>query len=414
MSMDVKVFSKINNDLTEYSGDYKRINPHILSGYYGLPKSFSKLSMILFGFVMKTKMYKEKAFTKDINEEKRIYNDIPITIEDILKEWNHEKYSSGHDMMTDVGNMNKRIREIDENNIFYCWKYRSLYMFIMERYLCIWKFYNISGKVLPKTIKKVSVIGNDMILCMTKNVRKIYGDVDKSDIEKSFGTFMNRLIDKTNHLVSTEIIKWDGKQDIFEYLYHLNDAIKNLDDHNGLVVSNDIFNKFPYSISKKIQTKIKEELDMKIHSPDKNVKHDLIPSNPNLIRNKRKRKPNTTLIVSEQSSDRPIAYEYSGTIDPFADARQFVRYYHAFLQQCAGGNIKFDNYASDAVYATKILDLLIENGRSSNKIFLDSWLKYFHDYGLKGQKSHKVKYTSLKTLMETFDIFNGRYLENPV
>lgn len=412
MNFDSETINVIGNKLTESNSCYKRVNPNIWIGYYGLPNSLSKLAFIVFSLVLKTKFYGEKAKEKDIDEDRRIYTDISITIEDILNEWDHEKYAKGKDMSSNISNMNKRIRILDDNNVFYCWRYKSVYMFVMERDFRTWKFYNSRGCCIPKTLKKIVCVGNDMITCMIKSIRKTYNDVDKSDIESSFGYFLNRIIDKMNPLVATEVIKWDGKQDVLEYIVQLSNGVKNMEDYKGLLLDDDIFNALPLSLSNKlreeinggvVKTKSKIE-DKKLVS----LEQEIIPDNPNLV------KPQRVKVIKKTSSNvldnKVEVYKYDGEVYPFKNAVHFIKYYRAFLSQCSSGKTKFDRYDTDTIYATQILDLLQEKSRS-NKVFLNSWIRYFYDYRLKGNKMLKTKYTSLKTFKETFEEYNARHME---
>jgi len=418
MDIDPEIFNVLGDRLTEYSKGWKCISLYILSGYYGLPKSFPKLALILFGFIMKTKLYRDKAMTKDINEDKRIYNDIQITIEDILREWDNGKYNldPDADIKTDICNMKKRLKELDDNNVFHFWKYNDLYVFIMERDIRIWGFYNPGCKVVPKMLKKISAIGGDMISCMIKDVRKTYGEVDKSDVEESFGCFVNRIIGKMNPSVATSIPKWDGKQDIHEYLNNLSGAIANMNDNEGFTFVPDILDRFPFSISEKMKKGMSKGVTMKIQPTQKekevkSLEKELSPDNPNLVRAKIIRRATTT---HSSGSSKPLAYEFSADLDPFADAAQFVRYYHAFLQQCTCGKIRFDSYSSDAHYATQVMDILVEHKRTSNKIFLNAWLRFFYEQNLKGRKALKIKYTSIQVFKDTFEQFNVRFTADAV
>jgi hypothetical protein len=411
MNIDMETLHAVGNKLTDVTekGIYKKVNPYIWSAYYGLPHSLSKLASIIFNFILKTKLYGDGVKGKDIiDEDRRIYTDITIIISDVLNEWDHPKYSKNQDMSANISNMNKRIRELDDNNVFYCWKYKNVYMFVMERDFRTWKFYNSRGCLIPKTLKKISVVGNDMLYCMIRSIRKVHNGVDKSELEASFGHFINRLIDKMNPLVVTEVIKWDGIQEISEYLAQLNEGIKNMEDYKGLVLADDIFDNLPLSLSKKLQS-LHDEVtrgDMKKTKSIESIEDEITPANPNLVRHHHVKKEKKS-----KPSDKVQAYTYDGDIDPFKNALHFIKYYEALLSQFAqGGRISFNSISSDSLYATQILDLLQEKGRS-NKVFLNAWVRYFYDYKLKGNKALKTKYTSLKNLKETFEEYNSRYME---
>lgn len=415
--MNVGLFNKISDELTEYSKNYKWVCPDLMICYYGLPKSLSKLSNIIFYSIMRTKMYKEKALTKDINEDRRIYNDIAITAEDILREWDNGKYNGGKEVTTDVCNMVKRIRELSDNNVFYFWKYRGVYIFVMVREFGTWKFYNADGCVVPKILKKIVSVGSDMMFCMSKSIRRRYHDFDKTDMENSFGLFINSIIHKMNYMVANNVPKWDNKEDICEYIAILSERLKNMEDFEGLVCDDGIFQKLPFMMSKKLKEKMAEEMDMKSKKENipsqviSSLESELIPDSPNIVKKKNRRNGIMKIRGDNLSPQKPIAYIYGRDVNPLDDALQFMKYYRAFIQNLTGGKAKFDDYRSDSLYATQILDMMAENKRV-DKVFLDAWIRYFYDYGLKGEKSFKIKYTSLKVFKDTFEKFNSRYISS--
>jgi hypothetical protein len=134
----------------------------------------------------------------------------------------------------------------------------------------------------------------------------------------------------------------------------------------------------------------------------------IIPRNPNTGRSRGIKVAKT--LIPAQPSDKVQAYSYSGDVDPFSDARSFMFYFRAFLQQSVSQRIQFNAYEVDAPFAARILDILQEKNRS-NRAFLNGWLKYFATYRLKGQKFEKTQYTSLRVFEETFDEYNKRHIE---
>ena len=138
-----------------------------------------------------------------------------------------------------------------------------------------------------------------------------------------------------------------------------------------------------------------------------NLEQEIIPDNPNLVKAQRIKKDKHITLPTDSKVE---AYTYTGNVDPLKNAVHFMKYYRAFLSQCAKGKIKFDQYNIDSIYATQVLDLLQDHNRC-NKVFLNAWLRYFCDYRLKGHKAFKTKYTSIKTFKETFEEYNGRYME---
>ena len=82
------LFHRVRNGLTEYSRNYRSVNPYLMMSYSGLPPFLCKLANILFIYIIKTKLYGEGAKTKGKNEDKRIYTDIELSLEDLLKDFN--------------------------------------------------------------------------------------------------------------------------------------------------------------------------------------------------------------------------------------------------------------------------------------------------------------------------------------
>ncbi len=153
----------------------------------------------------------------------------------------------------------------------------------------------------------------------------------------------------------------------------------------------------------------KEELRVKnIRKDLKKLEKAIIPHNPNTGRTRGVKVVKT--LIPTQHSDKVQAYSYSGDVDPLSNARSLMFYFRAFLQQSIQQRTQFNTYEVDAPFAARILDLLQEKNRS-NRIFLNGWLMYFVTYRLKGQKSEKLQYTSLKAFAETFDEYNKRHIE---
>jgi hypothetical protein len=417
MSIDVNIFNEVGNKLSDPMC-YRRINHYVLACFNGINlKSLGRMAFIAFEAIIRNKFYGDKAqetSRKDIDETRRIYNDISLTMTDILLEWDHSKYINQKEASMVVSNMNKTIRSLDDLNIFYCWKYEGLYMFVIERDFRIWKYYNSKGCLIPKTLKKIIVIGHDMISCMEKNAKKAYNKLDKSRIEASFGDFLNRMIDKMNPMVTSEIAKWDGNQEVGEYMVQLSEKIKDIEDYRGLEFADDIFMKLPYSVSEKLRKKLDEATTMKKRKETKeettsDVEKNIIPENPNIAKPRRQRIAQN-LASKKDNSDKIERYDFSNDVDPFKNVPNFIEYYRAWLQiHHKSISIRFESFAGDTIYAAQIMDMLRENNRS-DIVFLVGWIKYFYDYRLKGNKMYKSKYTSLKAFMETFGEYNARHV----
>lgn len=167
-------------------------------------------------------------------------------------------------------------------------------------------------------------------------------------------------------------------------------------NNKGITFANDIFDAIPISaggISMK-RSKLEDEI---------------IPANPNMVKKQRKKRIKKEVVNT--NSQKVEVYAFSGDVDPFKDAPNFMRYYRSFLGQLIQNNgIVFEPFNVDSIYATQVLDLLHINGRS-NKVFLNSWLRYFYEYKLKGEKALKTKYTNLNAFKATFKEYNDRHME---
>jgi hypothetical protein len=155
----------------------------------------------------------------------------------------------------------------------------------------------------------------------------------------------------------------------------------------------------------------KKEVSMK---KNRSIEDDIIPKNPNIAKNRRIKhnKPFSSNVstISDVSNEPITAYDYSGTVDPFLNSLHLVKYYRSLLSYLVGlNNIAFAPYCEDTPYAAKVLDILAEHSRS-NKIFLNSWIRFFYEYKLKGEKAKKTKYTSLMAFLETFNEYNSRHI----
>ena len=408
--MDVDIFHKVRNGLTEYSRNYRSVNPYIMMSYNGLPPFLSKLANMLFLYVIKTKIYGDNATSKGKNEDKRIYTDIELSISDLLMDFNPIKYSDGSDMEMDKSNMIKKIKELHDNNIFYYWKYNKRFLFVMEREIGCWRVFNENGCVVPKTLKKIVKLSDDMISCMMKFENK-HGRADRKDIEQSFGAFMNKMINKMNPTASSQLTLWSDDKEVPQYLSEVSSQLKDMDEFEGMdFTDNDVatfLSKVPSTISKRMSEEIRQE-DMK-NKKQKEMEGALVPKNPNLVKKmgikvkkERKEKP-----IEVESSSGPVLMRWKGEIDPLSDSLQFTKYYRHVLHSKTEGKVVFDEMSFDTNAASQILDLLIERNRDRD--FLDSWIQYFYDNNLKGQKALKTKYTSLKCFKDTFESYNEKF-----
>lgn len=412
--MDANIFNKVRNGLTEYSKNYRSINPYMMMSYNGLPPYLCKLAHTIFFYIIKTKMYGAGAASKGKNEDKRIYTDIEITLDDLLLDFNPGKYDDGKDIEMDKSNIIKKIKEMDDYNVFYCWKYGKKYLFVMEREIGCWKIFYPNGHVVPKTLIKIVRLAGDMINCMVK-LEGSHGKVDKISIEKSFGEFMNKMIQKMDASVCSKITLWSDDKEIEKYTAEVSKQLHGIGEFEGMGFSDErdsfkkesecFLNKIPATISKRMREEIRHE-DMK-SKKEKEMENDLLPKNPNLVSSAALKVKADKPIKNNSVTSIPKLYRWNGSLNPFANSLQFMKYYRSVLQNKSGGQIVFDTMDSDATMASQILDLMEERRR--DKDFLDTWLQYFYEHNLKGQKAMKPKYTSLRCFKDTFENYNETF-----
>lgn len=148
---------------------------------------------------------------------------------------------------------------------------------------------------------------------------------------------------------------------------------------------------------------VQKEDDMK---SKKELELELIPENSNLVRKRNVRSKKQPKILTNESAE-PVLMRWKGDLDPFADTLQFMKYYRYVLHSKTEGRVAFNSMNSDSVAATRIMDVLAEAKR--DKLFLDSWIRYFYDNNLKGEKALKPKYTSLYAFLKTFEGYNEKF-----
>jgi len=416
--MNEEVNFEARNKLTEYTLSYRYINSSLWYCYIGLDGKLNQLCNYLFCKILDSRMYGNKANSK-INENKRIYNDIEITPEKILRDINPNKYSNDEkSLVSDQGNLIRRIRELDDLNIFYYWRCGDYFIFIMERDVGCWKFYNKNGCVTPKTLKKILALSGDMVKFMMDANRRNNIHMSEEEIRVSHGEFLRKMISKMNPLVAYSLPIW-AMETLGDYIKSLKESLDGMKSSAGLIQDENFINNLPPSVSKKLEKHINTVMQERSILPEatmikeieknpiSSLESELVPENQNIVKKARIRKHNTEFKLPKNIPEPAEVkmYRFDGEVDPFKDTREFMRYYRAFLIMKFSRSIKFDGFQNDAIYAAQILDLLIANKRN-DKVFLNGWLNYFYENKLKGLKMYKTKYTSMKALKETFEQFN--------
>jgi len=399
--------SKVNS-VTEHKDNYKLISLSLMDSYNGLhPSSISKLSHVIFNLIIYNKIYR-KPDNKNysLEEDKRIYSNVLITPESILKRIAPSKYTiNNKTIINDISNLTSRMQILEDNNIFYIWRYKQpcTYIFIMERDVGCWKYYNSSAFVTPKTLKKIVRAGKCIIDTMVKLEEKRDRISNIQDIEKSFGYFLNRIIDKMNPSVSSDLSKWVDTANIGSYLIRLSSDLRNIEDFKGQVFSSDFLKHLPESVSKEIlNNKVKREKTKENNMNINELESELVPENGNLIKIRKHRK---TKVSSEES---PVAISSKFvSVDPFCGPHEFVKFYRSVIRS-KNPEVKFYNATLEYIDAEQILDTLTKNGKSGDIKFLKMWIYNYVSTSLK-DNIHKIEKTSLESFMKTFSSFNNSY-----
>lgn len=410
--MSQHILNETRNELTEVYKRYKLLSTNLQYCYCRLPNVLSKIATYLFTNILDSKFYTkdDKSNIKGSHEEKRIYTDCDISIEDIIL--NVLEYDTN--VAGSSSNIIKYIKRLQDMNVFYFWKFKGKYIFIMEREIGCWKFYNEYGVVIPRTLKKILDLSQYMVECM-RGFHTIKGAFasDEESIELSLGEFINSMIDKMNPSVAGRIKRYDKSVGLSGYVMQTYEELDKMDKYEGLEEHSEFLEKLPRVVGDELASKRKIGVNAMKKPLVSDMENELVPSNPNLGRKKRGRPPkkkDVTAVAETKGEKEGIKAESTGfyeTIDPFKDSKSFVQYYRTYLRS-HDNKMVFEPFASDAETAASILDLMLDNSMN-NKQFLDSWLNYYIENALKGERVTKTKHTSLKTFKLTFEKFMPRY-----
>jgi hypothetical protein len=403
-------------DSTEYSRNYRTINPIISMAYNGLPPTMCKLAHIIFDIILDTKRYGNKGKQKCVFEEKRIFSDINIDIQYLLMEFNPGKYFDGglyekaKSIENDRSNMSSKVKELDKNNVIYNWRYKDHYMFIMERDIGVWKFYNENAFIPPNTIQKIASVSEAMIDRMLVFETKLGRKNEREKVERHFIEFLNNLIKRMNPDVSSKLLKYDDNV-LYYYKENIKKEINRLDFFEGTVIAPNFNLRIPPSIQRKISRIIEEESTKMSAKTD--MEKELTPKSPNLTSNKGLHKERTKKRATKdrgESSKEVHNFRFDGqSLNPFDNATSFSKYYRQCVRTYSKKDPKFDNMESDCMVAGHILDDLKKINRK-DITFVHDWIKYFTNYSLKGNKSQNPKHTSLGNFRTTLDKYKENYI----
>jgi len=409
------------NQVTKYQGCYKLVNLYLQACYGAIkPERRAIIASTLFRLSFGDKRYAKVTDPNfDPVEENRIYNRSKITNADLLREIDPVKYGNGGiSTAKNESDVNKVIRDLDADNIYYrfsCGK-PAFCIYVYEREIRCWRYFNSYGCVIPKTLKKIILVSADMIEVMNGFIQagERNANFDLSRVQDGFGNFINRLIWKMNPSVVAELPQWDDNKHIESYIEDLMAKLSGMGDYDGLEIHPDFEMNIPPSVRGRL-----ERLEKKYKSinaeviPVKKLK-ELVPpsSKSNVGKLRRKKTKNVTKFPTmekinkdevEVDDGRPALIGFE-SINPFEDEPSFVRFYIYVVQaQNKTANIKFDT-----TQAARIIDKLSDCGRR-DKSFLKAWIEWYVVNKLRGSKIYKPKYTSLQAFGETLADYNKRF-----
>ena len=411
-------YSEIDK-LTEHSDKFKLFNVTLTDCYNALsPSSLSKISMIIFNCLLYTKRYDKPGGPYYSEEEaRRIYTNIVVTPETILDRYDPQKYRiEKKDIKNDISNLNAKLNDLHDMNIFYMWRYGcpSTLMFVLERNIFLWKYYNPGAYVVPKTLQKIIRSANGMIKTMTKLEASRGRLASLADIERSFmRDFLPSIMVKMSPEISKQFPIWDGGMKLSEYLTILRSQLDKIENkYEGLQNDHLIADRFPTHIRKKIVAEefniLEEETVNK--EGDKSMdmsqlEKDLVPKNENIVREKRSK---TFKGLIDDNRLRPEGISFK-SLDPFANCNQFLKFYKEVIRMYNNG-ARFYSVDVERNLALDVMDMMTLAGRNGNKEFLKSWIRYYITNTLRGNSVYKMEKTSLKSFKETFSEFNGKYI----
>lgn len=417
-----KIESSKVRTLTEIEEGYKLVSMNLLSCYNGIhPDSLSKLSNVIFNIILHNKMYIKKGDNKyKENEAKRIFSTILSQPSDLAYNIHPVKYLNGESTENDISNIVKRIDELEEYNMFYVWKFKQpyTYIYIMERYINSWKYYNKKGILSIKSLRKITSLTKDLIDTMICLENKRDRSPNKEEIEESFGYFINKLLTKIDPNIEKQLTKFTKGINIYSYISTLVGELKKIENTENIEYDEQFINRLPTSIKNKLlklhsnshtnantPTKVNEGEDMNLEMSE------LIPQNPNIVKAKKTKinKQREIAINILNSEKGPEAEDGSfNNENPFKNPRAFTIFYRSSIKLYNGKAVFYD-FVSEIKNAADIMDLLLKNNRNDLK-FLKAWIRNYLTFALTGNNVYKEEKTSLKTFKDSFEKYNNIYI----
>lgn len=399
------------DDFTEPESRYRSVNIDVIYLYDRLPsKADGVVARILWRSVLCSKMRGPKACKKP-HEDRRIYNDITITMDYLLEEYHLSVKKS------DARNMQRRLKYLHDNNVYYVWNYKGKYIVFLERFIGSWLCLNSLGCVTPKMLKKLLFLHRPIINHMCLMHKEDGNEASLEDVEGAFVGFINEIISKMNPITSCKINPWDGHKSPSCYILELMDYLdkSKISNYEGVGEADDFIDKLPPSVRQDLQKHREKQVKTMKQEQVKDSLMDIVPSGDDKNvktpkkRKARRRKP-------KEADPNAVAKEQGwgdDGIDPFKNGNTFMRYARSYMKEVMSTidpsiKLNFYNYQFESNDALRLLDEMRENQRAS-KFFLDSWLDYFVKNHLKGKKGIRKDNTSVKKLAETFEEYNKSF-----
>ncbi len=364
--------------------------------------------MIIFNGILANKQYyKESSSFFSASEDKRIYNSQPLSLDFILSQCDPSKYERDKEAKQhDIGNLLKRLKVLDEKNIFYSWRagFPHVYMFFIERDIGVWQEFNPKGVVVPKTISKIATQYQHCIESMSKMLMLNGQSVDPKNVANSFCQFINRLIGKMNPLVQNKLTLWDGTQLIDDFIISITDQANKLEAFEGLEEDKDFQNNLPLSVKWALYPKEAPKVNKKLDEAGK----AFIGTNENIVKDKQEKKPKLEDPFEnlEPAPVKPIVFE---AVNPFKNCNEFIKYYKDMIM-LKNPALKLPPAWTERAAAIEILDMLIIKG-NNNLHFLKAWIGYFYSTKFQGIGVVSPDKLSLSKLKATYLDFMKVYSE---
>jgi hypothetical protein len=204
------------------------------------------------------------------------------------------------------------------------------------------------------------------------------------------------MVDKMSPDVSADLDRWEEGRGYREYLVALNGKIGKMRPYDGLQEDDTFYDRLPLDVFQKLTPK---KSTRKAHTE---LGDDLLPKNEDLIEPKKPKRKRTPKVVKEAK------FETFKSLEPLKDANSFYRYYKSVINGKSQDGGEFHEVKTQVGTAAEILDQLKES--KYDEAFLLSWIDFYFENHLKGNRIKRKDMTSLKKFKETFSDYSGRYI----